>query len=111
MNNPDAIYEVDRDDYVGFVSQLNKTKCYVSESTTDESSTVYEIYSKASDNLLCYRVIPKDTQERYYVVNMPADDERIPPKPVRTVTLDTREAVEEFLNALGHIQKGDYKHD
>lgn len=111
MNHVDDIYEVDRDDYVGFVGQLDKNKCYVLNATIDEQSMVYEIHSKASDTLLCYRVIPKDAPERYYVMNMPADDERVPAKPVRTVTLDTREAVEEFLNALGRAQKGEYKHD
>ena len=104
-----SIYEVERDDYAGFIGQLNKEKCEV-EQYYEENITSIKIYSKATNTLLCTRTITDEGEEHYYVFNMPANDERIAPKPVRKVILDTKEAVQEFFNALNQLQQ-EHKND
>ena len=101
MNND--IYEVEREDYAGFIGQLNKLKCDV-EQYYEENMTTLEIYSKATNMLLCSRTITDEGEEHYYVFNMPEDNERVAPKPIRKVTLDTKEAVQEFFSALSKLQ-------
>lgn len=103
MNN--SIYEVERDEYVGFIGQLNKEMCDV-EQFYEDNMTIMKIKSKATGTHFCTRIIPSDGEEHYFIFNMPADDERIEPKPVMKVTLDTREDVQKFFDALTKIQGG-----
>ena len=70
------IYEVDRDDYVGFIGQLNKEKCHVDVSELDDMTTI-KISSKVSGTHFCTRIIQKDGEEHYFVFHMPAKNERI----------------------------------
>ena len=99
-----SIYEVTRDEYAGFIGQLNKEKCDV-EQFYENNMTIIKIRSKATNTHFCTRIIPEDGEEHYYVFNMPADDERVVPKPVMKVTLDTKEEVQAFFNALNKLQK------
>lgn len=98
-----SIYEVERDDYVGFISQLNKEMMDV-EQFYENDLTIMKIKSKTTGTHLCTRIIPADGEEHYYVFNMPADDERIAPKPVMKVTLNTKEEVQSFFDALNKLQ-------
>ena len=99
-----SIYEVTRDEYAGFIGQLNKEKCDV-EQFYENNMTIIKIKSKTTNTHFCTRIIPEDGEEHYYVFNMPADDERVAPKPVMKVTLDTKEEVQAFFNALNKLQK------
>ncbi len=99
-----SIYEVTRDEYVGFIGQLNKEKCDV-EQFYEDNMTFIKIKSKATGTHFCTRIIPESGDEYYYVFNMPVDDERIEPKPVMKVTLDTKEEVQAFFDALNKLQK------
>ena len=105
-----SIYEVERDEYVGFVGQLNKTMMDV-EQFFEEDLTIIKIRSKNTGIHLCTRVISSEGEEHYFVFNMPADDERVAPKPVRKITLETQEEVQEFFNALGKLQMEAKKND
>ena len=98
-----SIYEVERDDYVGFIGQLNKEKCDV-EQFYEQNMTIYKIKSKATGTHLCTRIIPDNGEEHFYVFNMPADDERVPPKPVMKITLNTKEEVQQFFDAINKMQ-------
>ena len=98
-----SIYEVERDEYVGFIGQLNKQMCDV-EQFYEEDMTIMKIKSKATGTHFCTRIIPEDGEEHYFIFNMPADNERIAPKPIMKVTLDTREDVQAFFNALNKLQ-------
>ena len=100
MNN--SIYEVERDEYVGFLGQLNKTMMDV-EQYYEEDLTIMKIRSKNTGIHLCTRII-SDEGEHYYIFNMPSDDERITPKPVMKITLDNKEDVQAFFNALNKLQ-------
>lgn len=104
-----SIYEVSRDEYVGFIGQLNKQMMDV-EQYYEKATSIIKIKSKNTGIHLCTRIIPDAEEEHYYIFNMPADDERITPKPVLKVTLNDREEVQAFFNALNKLQ-GEKKHD
>ena len=106
MNND--IYEVESDDYVGFIGQLNKQMMDV-EQTYKNDSNVLRIYSKTTGKHLCTRIIAQDGTEKYYVVNMPEDSERVTPKKIRQIKLETREEVQAFFDILNKVQKGEIK--
>ena len=93
------IYQVERNEYAGFIGQLNKSKCDV-EQSYEENATIIKIKSQATGTLLCTRIIPENGEEQYYVYNMPADDERVAPKPVQVFHLETKEEVQAFFDIL-----------
>lgn len=99
-----SIYEVERDDYVGFIGQLNKQMMDVEQAYKDDSSII-SIYSKATGKHLCTRIIAHDGTEKYYVVHMPEDNERVAPKKVRQIKLETQEEVQAFFDILSKLQK------
>ena len=101
-----SIYEVTRDEYAGFIGQLNKQMCDV-EQFFEDSMTIMKIKSKATGTHFCTRIIPEDDIEHYFIFNMPEDNERIAPKPVMKVTLETKEEVQAFFDALNKLQKED----
>lgn len=98
------IYEVTRDEYAGFIGQLNKEKCDV-EQYFEDGITIMKIKSKTTGVHFCTRIIPEDDVEHYYVFNMPLPEERITPKPVMKVKLETKEEVQAFFNALAKLQQ------
>ena len=100
------IYEVTRDEYAGFIGQLNKQMCDV-EQYFEDGLTIMKIKSKITGIHLCTRIISDNGEEHYYVFNMPINEERIAPKPVMKINLDTKEAVQEFFNVLNRIQQGE----
>lgn len=106
MNND--IFEVSRDEYVGFLSQINPN-AKDSEVQHLEDCTIIKTISKNTGTHLCTRIISEEQGEHYYVFNMPLTEERIPPKPVRKIVLTDKKEVEAFLNALSKISKGDIK--
>ena len=101
-----SIYEVTRDEYAGFIGQLNKQMCDV-EQFFENGVTIMKIKSKATSTHFCTRIIPEDDIEHYFIFNMPEDNERIAPKPVMKVTLETKEEVQAFFDALNKLQKED----
>ena len=104
MNND--IYEVTRDDYVGFLWQIKKEAMKVEEENSNDFHFI-KTYSVNTGNYLCMRMIPSEDNkidiEHYYIFNMPEDSERQPPKPVRKIVLETKEEVQEFFNILSKI--------
>ena len=103
-----SIYEVERDEYAGFIGQLNKEMMDV-EQFYEKDCSIMKIKSKQTGIHLCTRIIPDEGEEHYYIFNMPTDDERVAPKPVLKVTLNTKEEVQHFFDALSKLQ-GE-KHD
>ena len=104
-----SIYEVERDEYVGFVGQLNKEMMDV-EQYYEQNMTFMKVRSKNTGIHLCTRIITED-DEHYYIFNMPADDERVAPKPVMKITLNSKEEVQNFFNALNKLQQEAQKND
>ena len=103
MNN---IYEVERDDYVGFLDQLRPDARDVRQEH-NEKTTWIKTFSKKYGNLLCTREIYDEGEEHYYVFDMMHDDERQAPVPKRKLRLDTREEVQAFFDILSKISKGE----
>ena len=99
-----SIYEVSRDEYAGFIGQLNKQMCDV-EQFYEDKMTIMKVKSKTTGTHLCTRIIPEDDVEHYFVFNMPAEDERVAPKPVMKINLETREEVQAFVNILNKLQQ------
>ena len=99
-----SIYEVERDEYAGFIGQLNKEMMDV-EQYYEKDCYIMKIKSKNTGVHLCTRIIPDEGEEHYYIFNMPLDDERVTPKPVLKVTLNSKEEVQHFFNALTKLQE------
>lgn len=98
-----SIYEVERDEYVGFVNQLNK-EMMDTEQYYEKDLHIIKVRSKKTGIHLCTRIITDDGPSHYYVFNMPLEEERIEPKPVMKITLDTKEEVQAFFDALNKLQ-------
>jgi len=99
-----SIYEVTRDEYAGFISQLNKSMCEIDKSY-QEDMTIIKISSKTTGIHFTTRIIPESGEEHYYVFNMPLPEERVAPKPVQKITLKTQEEVQAFFDILNKIQE------
>lgn len=98
-----SIYEVERDDYAGFIGQLNKQLMDVEQFYEDDVS-VMKIKSKKTGTHLCTRIISSEGEEHYYIFNMPEDSERIVAKPIMKITLDDKNDVQAFFDALNKLQ-------
>ena len=106
------IYEVDREEYKTFLGQLDTTKTHLEESWEGEDSIqIIKVVSDKSNIHLCGRIRDyKLEKERYFIFNYPDADERLRPKPVLHLTLNSREEVQDFFNAISELQKA-HKHD
>lgn len=103
MNN--SIYEVEREDYKAFLGQLNFSMMDHEEYSLEDCEFV-KIISKKTGKHLCTRVADnKEQKEHYFIFEYPASDERIEPKPVWKINLNTKEEVQGFFNALSQLQK------
>ena len=99
-----SIYEVSRDEYAGFISQI-KPESRDIEVEHIEDCTIIKVRSKKTNKHLSSRIICEDGEEGYYIFEMPDNDERCAPKPVTKITLLTKESVQDFFNVLGETQK------
>jgi len=104
------IYEVDREEYKTFIGQLDTTKTHTEESWVKQLHIIKVISNKTNIHL-CSRVCDAELEEEhYFIFNYPNEDERIVPKPILHIKLNSREEVQEFLNAISKIQK-EHEHD
>lgn len=98
------IYRVERDDYIGFLGQLNKEKMDL-ETFDYPGGYIVKIKSKKTGKHLTTRIIDNENNvEHYYIFEMPDDDERIKPKGIMKVTLETKEEVQALFDAINKIQ-------
>lgn len=101
----DNIYEVSRDEYAGFISQINPAAKDIKEEENEGVKWI-KTYSKTTNRLLCTReIFLEDGQENYYVFEFPPAEDRLPARPVRKIVLDTKEEVQEFFNILSKAMK------
>lgn len=107
------IYEVTHNDYRGFVRQLNSLRVNkVPIKNADNITIGEEFHSNKNDILLCAMVQEDEEQPiKYYIINMPDDDERVAAKPVRHVILREPEEVKLFLDFISSQLKRDDKDD
>ena len=102
-----SIYEVTRDEYVGFIDQI-KPECRLAETIEENGYNFIKLYSVETGTHFATRIIPieqEDEIEHYYIFNMPLDSERRAPKPVRKIILESKEEVQAFVDVLAKWQK------
>ena len=107
------IYEVTHNDYRGFVRQLNSSRVSkVPIKNADDITIGEEFHSNKNDILLCAAVQEDEEQPvKYYIINMPDNDERIAAKPVRHVILREKEEAKLFLDFISSQLKRDDNND
>lgn len=108
----DSIYEVTRSDYVSFVEQIKPEFRDVQVSEIGTNHIAAKIYSKKTGKCLCSRVgysgnIDDEnyTTEKYYIFEMPDNEERRAPIPKVQLKLETKEEVQAFFNFLAQQNK------
>lgn len=107
MNND--IYEVTRGDYKSFIEQIVPGCGHVEQTEAGIYNFTY-IYSKKTGKKLCGKRTyigesNKPHPEKYYIYEMPDDDERRAPIPKMKIVLETREEVQKFFDALAKANK------
>lgn len=100
------IYEVDRNYYKDFLSQIKSCARDVTVEEDDEKMTT-SVYSIKTNKILCARESYKadNISEKYYIYNLPDQDEMQPLIPKRQLVLKTREEVQAFFDALSRYNK------
>ena len=98
-----SIYEVGRDEYAGVIVQINPKTSDI-ETYHEEYGTVIKIKNKEGVHFTT-RIISNDGEEQYYVFTLPQGEDCLPPKAIRKITLDTKEEVQAFFDALNKLQK------
>ena len=99
------IYEVSRDDYVGFLQQIKKECRDVQIYGRGEDCTEIKTYSKDNKRHFATRIIQDGCPERYFIIDMPLPSERSKPKAIKKITLETQEEVQTFFNILSKVIK------
>ena len=107
-----SIYEVTRGDYKTFVEQIKPEYREVKTEQVGDTHTATKIYSKKTNKCLCSRVMysanyGEPEPEKYYIFEMPDNDERRAPIPHYQLKLETKEEVQAFFNFLQEQQKND----
>ena len=109
-----SIYEVTREDYKAFVEQIKRGAGRV-EIITAKPYQFSNIISQKTGKRLCGRKTfigensHKHIPEKYYIYEMPDDDERCKPIPKLRLNLKTREEVQAFFNILSKMNKENKK--
>ena len=104
------IFEVSRDEYKSFVNELKPEIRKVEVEQINKTHTAAKIYSKKTGKCLCSRVAysvdyGEPDPEKYYIFEIPDDDERLPPIPVQRIVLTSKEEVQAFFDAVAKLQK------
>lgn len=103
----DNMFEVERDDYIAFIGQLDKQKMDLEEYAYKDCNFL-KIISKKTGTHLSTRVIyhgEDEGKEQYFIFSYPDADERITPKPVWQLKLESKEEVQTFFNILNKMQE------
>lgn len=100
-----SIYEVTRDDYKGFINQIKPECREVKEEQVGYKHIATKIFSKKTGKCLCSRLTDtadneNHEPEKYFIFEMPDDDERQPPTQTVKVVLNTKEEVQKFFDFL-----------
>lgn len=108
------LYEVSRDEYVGFLDQIKPSFRLVEQVKMDGDYNAIVIRSMKTGKDLCGVLSytgEDDVPSKFYVFNMPDNDERQPSKPKQKIVLETQEEVQAVLNILASLNKKGDKND
>lgn len=100
----DEIFEVTRDEFVGFMQQIKK-ECFVAKTDDDEKEVNY--YSTDGARHFAKHTFSDEEGDKYFVYEMPTDEERCAPRVIRKYTLETKEEVEALFEILKKAQGGE----
>ena len=103
----ESIYEVNRSDYKNFLETVKSSIREVKEFNEGDYHHI-EVYSKTNGAKLASRKFymgDDKSEERYYIWNMPCEEDMIPPIPKYTLNLETREEVQAFLDFVAKQNK------
>ena len=111
-----SIYEVSRSEYKGFVDEIKPECKRVEIEEINPTHTAAKIYSKKTGKCLCSRVAYSaeygdPEPEKYYIFEMPDDDERNAPTPVVQVVLNSKEEVQTLFNFIAQKAKEEKEND
>lgn len=98
------IYEVERDEYVGYVAQLKKDMVHSTQIQNDDDTSYLKIYSNTTDTLLAEQYFDGENLH-YFIYVMPEDNERQAAPAVRRIVLETPEEVEAFFKVLNEVTR------
>lgn len=104
------IYEVTRDEFKGFLDEL-KPECVDYRICQTGEDKIIRIFAKDNINRLFAEQILQEGDAKYYIYEMPKNEERQAAKPIRKIILESKEEVQKFFEILGKIQKGEYSDD
>ena len=81
------------------------------EVTHDESYMEIDIFNLDKSKHFTKRIIDQrqgtEIKEKYYIFDLPSAEEYCPPVPTRKIVLTDRKQVQDFLNLISKIQKGE----
>lgn len=103
------IYEVTRIEYSSLVETIKPEARDIMQYVKDDYRYI-DIYSKKTNTKLTSRVtyignIEPPHSEKYYIYNLPQPEERNPDIPKYRITLETREEVQAFVDAIARMNK------
>ena len=100
----DEIYQVERDEYAGFIGSL-KTDCFDMEKVYQEEYTLIKLVDKETRQIVTKRIIYEDGKEEYFIYYLPDNTKRLAPKKIRQYRLESKEEVKTFFDILNKLQK------
>lgn len=111
-----SIYEVSRSEYKGFVDEIKPEYRKVEVETIGNTHIAAKIYSKKTGKCLCSRIAytaeyGEPEPEKYYIFEMPDDDERKAPTPVIQVELNSKEEIQAFFNFVAKKVREEKEND
>jgi hypothetical protein len=109
MITDNSIYEVSRGEYKGFVEQIKPEYKRVETIKIDDIHQATKIFSTNTNKCLCSRLTyiaeyGTPEPEKYYIFEIPDDDELLPPTPHVKIELKTKEEVQAFFDNLKKLQ-------
>lgn len=113
----DSIFEVSRAEYKSFVQEIKPEYRRVEEIELDKWHKATKIFSKKTGKCLTSRVThlmqdeDKHEPEKYYIFEMPDDDERQAAIPRMKIVLETKEEVQAFLDGIKKLKEQEKNND
>lgn len=102
----DDIYQVDKEEYLGFLQTLKPECCIEANNKIDDWHYQIVESSKKSNQVFCKKIVTLDLEkkyvisERYYVINLPPAEESREPTGKLRIELKTPEELKAFFNLI-----------
>lgn len=113
----DSIFEVSREEYKSFVDEIKPEYRRVEEIDLDKWHRATKIFSKKTGKCLTSRVThitqneERHEPEKYYIFEMPDNDERRAPIPRVKIVLETKEEVQAFFDGIKKLKEQEKSND